>query len=1010
MPLTVDRKKRTVKLYTEYKEILNIHQTVLKDMGLLDEKESHAVSSVQPSTEMPVEGGSMEKAKRLLEQTFSLSLGGTEKALPYCVVEMDTGSEALYRGYREFWVAHMRRVEKILPVKIEAGDIENCYVLIMEFCLRLAMQALRLDSPLRSDQKRRIFIEILTKFGVELSKQEKLSKTLQASLFVEHKKWLDILADTADQIDELNRSKPVLKENLKYLKLLENNIIRHLVVCLTDSNLAKQNRWEECLSEDELAVTLQECEERILNAAIEKGLKIVATKGIIETSVVVQRSSIPKLGNEISERDFQEYELVNSGIAGIPDAHRQKHVIGYFNNTPSIQLIVKYLYGLWNKTQIIRHFLGRIDSLVQHAGWLPLLFHVVELNEVDDAIRFQAALCHEVFKLCKSNKVFKTPLGKELGQCMLSDFGVPKSLPKLGQLQDPELLSTVFTHMALDLNQLGQLGTWLGCQVTVNPYLHKTVKIAAQALPLKAIAIPSLPPKKTLSLSFQKTLPMPPKHQRNKSTSLLESESSENMERKRATEKVKLPPETHPFVARNSENKSRSEPATPVGNSPILSRWVVDSSNTEAYPPISSQSPFSKVTKLPTLMSESELPPLEMDNNPDKSDEVNTPEEQNQPLLTLAPLSSGPTFEPVTHLSPENKVPYSVKSSPQKTDSGSPLQQTPVKKLSTSLGNFSQPLFASPDRKDTLRKSAIPDNQQKPKQDPFVSIEMPLSSTIDFQSVDSQEIVEEKTVKLYPAQVPYIKTVVEGLRLNVAEIAQARNIFDTNPNYFNQGSFSPFRREVAKVVESFCSHHMRGLVPDSALFDYKAIREERSDEIAMLQYFCIGSIDDSHLLLFIERMRKLTTRFSFPPMSKYNELISNLEKSLDLYYGGRLKAILKYDINTALQTELETLRKEYQRVNEENIKLQQDLGMSKMKTANLEEENQKLQVQYVSGMNNLANEVKELREQVKEQSIKHQTDIKDMKSEFEPFFKSGKAQDSQQPSEQQRLFRGCNIL
>ena len=397
-------------------------------------------------------------------------MGGASVDLPECHAEMDVDAHALYVAYQDYWSKLMRQSLAYTPTQLRAEKIEDPYLLIMELYLRLAMQALRSDSPLRSDQERRIFIEILSKFTVKLSEQSVIEGALQLSLFAEHTKWLSMLVKAAGQLDEMHKNKPVLNENLAYLESLKQKIKRHLIVLLAKKGNFGSSDWESSLKDKELNVTLEQVEDKVLNS-IKKSVEKQTVTQI--TSVVAQGISNSKEGQQAIS--CIEVNLIERQILGEADAERQRLIISNTQDIPEIE----QGYAALNKTEIFYQFVAQVQSLVTTAGWLAMLFGVVDLARIDKVISDHVNLCTSLFSQLGFNTkkdFINTPLGKEFCLRTQDDFTSRKKLPELSMLQDPELLKTVFFQLNMSFERLEKLGPLLGCEVICNPFLKKGAK------------------------------------------------------------------------------------------------------------------------------------------------------------------------------------------------------------------------------------------------------------------------------------------------------------------------------------------------------------------------------------------------------------------------------------------------------------------------------------------------------------------------------------------------------
>ena len=466
MPIPVKLEKRKVILNESCSKVLALFFDVLKENGLSMEKDSTVLSSVNTSTKTPVEG-TLNKLKRVFEDVCGLKVGGHSQDLPESKAKMDDGGNALFTIYHEYWVKLMRGRGQFKAEQLTSETIQEPYVLIMELHLRLAMQALRLDSELKSDQERQLFIQILSSFSVKLSEKGLLNGVLQEDLFSGHKKWLMTLVDTANQIDKMNKATPVLAENLAYLQSLEKKIMRHLILVLTKYGAAfLKTEWPGKLADDQLTYTLEEAESKILSEKAQK-LKQIENSMQDGTSVVAYSS------NELSINCTQ-IDLVAYGILTEEEVFTQKKMIALSSEEKSE---IRNLYALLNKNKIMRQFLGKLDSSVILLGWLPFLLGVVALDDFDDAIVQHVKLCEMTFKNVEPKREFySTLLGAEFGQRSHNDIIRKTSLPKLSTLQNSELLKTVFLRIGLDLERLAALGAIVNCRVVCNPFGKKSTR------------------------------------------------------------------------------------------------------------------------------------------------------------------------------------------------------------------------------------------------------------------------------------------------------------------------------------------------------------------------------------------------------------------------------------------------------------------------------------------------------------------------------------------------------
>ncbi len=935
-------KKRNVILNTECKRVLTTLQTVFTELGLSADQDKSALVDIQVSAALPSGDTFLNDLVRFVEQRTGTALGGHQQELPGCKADMTSASETLFVAYQEYWNNLTRGQQKIQAREIEADDISDPSVLIRELYERLAMQALRSDSQLRSNQPREIFIQILAKLTVKLSKEKLLTNTFHQALFSDHQVWLSDMSVVAKHLDRVNSKKPVLKENLAYLDSLINNIKCRLVLALLDKSTVSGSGWEDKLSAKQIGYTLKEQEDSRL-----KERKAIE---MLEANKKQPQNLLTIANRDMHLQEEKVNALMEAG-EGEDDIYRQITLVQACGKDSKIG----ELYGLLNEAKLFRQFVSLVSDLADSTGWLPFLTGMVNLRVLDDKLNELDASCQYTFKNFQP-KDLTTPFGKEFGRATHFHQG-RENLASLSTLQHPELLKTVYKSIMSNIESLQKLGAVLYCPVTCPS--SSTAQLSppgflqidqrgesannSHQLPLTS-TINTRGMEKVASSDRQDTRSM------KNFNALNHSHDSKKFSGRQPTnivsprKAVTPPPRPRQSAADRGQPKASSAAATPT----------LYSSN----PGINSfGDPMFAELALGDPSLAFETPGLQYSNHPFNGYEP--PENQQNSSTSFARI--------------QTKLQGDPNSSRVNTTIGTNTNKQPASRVTVKSKIPVHPYSpSSADIELEIYPSKVPETETG-------------ASVLPLPPPPLMPVKAKKTNQsLYPAGVPYIQRFVAEVRLSKDEVTGGvANFINTDINYFSNPNFSPFRFAVAKAVGKFFLTRLDNAAPKDYIFNADQIKEvwrQRAEEVAILQCLCIGPQDDARLILFINRMKAFTTRF-FLFGAEYNELIDDLDQLLTNYYQGRLTALFgpNLDVNTSLLAELATLRAQDQVMSQHNSELTEAVTLLKEQNGRLEKENQRLRSES-GGIQSLNAKMEQLQREVYSNQQQHKNEIKDIKT------------------------------
>lgn len=440
--------KRQIVLTEKREAILKIYEDILTDCGI-----KIAVDSV---SSIPLDAGEERKKGGVILSLLGAPDSVTDlvtkrtRELKLFGAKLDPIAYALYEEYVNYMTSALRKCG-VSAANIQKEEIDDSLILISELFTRFVIQALRSDASIQC--KRSAFIIALAKFADRLISENLLdsdrSEEFRVILIQTHIKWIKSLQDIVSFVEELNKPEDIVTANLNYLKVVEQQLTRHLILELVGQSKADGN-WEGKLGLRCLGQTLERIEKRI----VKRGEKI-----------------LEKLSNEIMVNSA--VDLVGMGIMTPEQNQRQRQVL--LIKREQEEPTVEKFYQLLNKTRLIIRLVERISLLIKTSGWLPMVLNIIDLKAIDDVIQTHKITCEEIFEKGKGNSdaILKTKFGKELGRYNISlAYKHLQKVDRLTELENKDLLERIKQFILGDIRELSSLGEALGCYiVTSSPSL-----------------------------------------------------------------------------------------------------------------------------------------------------------------------------------------------------------------------------------------------------------------------------------------------------------------------------------------------------------------------------------------------------------------------------------------------------------------------------------------------------------------------------------------------------------
>ncbi len=449
--------------------VLMLLDESLKVHGLKEPEQLGAATLLIPQAE--------ENAKSMLKRLVGkaedigfFKIGATGKVLAEDVAEMDDVGERLLQEITNDWI------DAICKIGMNASDMEkfelnSMRVLISEIYIRLVISALRLDNKLAPTKNREVWVNVMQTF-VEKIKDPRyklgIEKVFDDQIKIIHVRWVQCIRAVVSQLEEVQKAKTTITNNLEFMKVHQMQVMRFLVVAIygkkgagdvPQGSLAPRQIWK----------TVENCYQWKIKQHTKKHNQVT----LVQDKKVMMLSGEEKKKGEIELLQTQEMDVAHE-LMGQQELILQNTILSISDDNH-----VRHLIGLLNWTRVIIGLIDRIDRVVNLGGWVPILLNMMDFEEVDRVIDNYLKIFNKVIdQINDQYGITGTELYRELGKYVIEGCRYDRGkIQKMKDLQSEELLERIRDKLSDAYLGVMRFGKALNCKIVPIPEGKQSVDV-----------------------------------------------------------------------------------------------------------------------------------------------------------------------------------------------------------------------------------------------------------------------------------------------------------------------------------------------------------------------------------------------------------------------------------------------------------------------------------------------------------------------------------------------------